>query len=122
MTRTKRLLIASAVAGATALVSFSADAFFGPFNMFNGLWGPGWGGWGGPWSGWGGPWGGYGYPYGWGGYPGWGYPGWGYPGWGYPYGGWGYPYGGWGYPYGLGYPLLTAPVAVAQPATTSSAK
>ncbi len=115
MTRTKRLLIASAVAGATALVSFSADAFFGPFNWFrNGGWGgPGWGGWGGPWDGYG-----YGYPYGWG-----GYPGWGYPGWGYPYGGWGSPYGGWGgYPYGLGYPLLTAPVVVSQPAATSSAK
>jgi hypothetical protein len=68
------LLLAAAIAGSTVLASFSANAFFGPFNPFRG-----WGG--GPW--------------GWGGYPGLGYPGWGgfgYPGWG------GYP--AWGaYPY-----------------------
>jgi len=119
MTRNKRFLLAAAVAGATALTSLSAEAFFGPFNMMRG-----WGG--GPWGWGGGPWGWGGYPYygGWGGYPYWG--GWGgYPyggGWGgYPYGGgWGYPYYGygWGAPY-LGYPVVAAPAAVTAPASTS---
>ena len=110
MLQGKRVLIAATVAGATALTSFSADAFFGPMSwMRGGGWGPGWGGWGPGWGGWGPGWGGWGYPY--------------YGGWGYPYyGGWGYPHyglGGWGYPYGLGYPLLTAPAVVTQPATTA---
>ena len=106
MTKNKRFVLAAVVAGATALTSLSAEAFFGPFNFMRG-----WGG--GPW-GWGGPWGGYGwYPY----YGGWGYPY--YGGWGYPYyGGWGYPYyGGWGYPY-YGYPTVAAP-APAAPASSS---
>jgi len=116
MNRNKRFVLAAAVAGATALTSLSAEAFFGPFNFMRS-----WGG--------GGPWGGYGwYPY----YGGWGYPyggGWGYPyggGWGYPYGGgWGYPYGGWGYPlWGvnpyLGYPSVAAPAAPTAPAAPSS--
>jgi hypothetical protein len=117
MTRNKRFVLAVAVAGATALTSISAEAFFGPFNFMRG-----WGGGGGPW-GWGGPWGGYGwggYPY-YGGYGGWG----GYGGYGgYPYGGWGYPYGGWGgspywggVPY-MGYPAVAAP-APAAPASSS---
>jgi hypothetical protein len=101
MTNNKRLLLAVAVAGATALTSLSAQAFWGPFNFMRG-----WGG--GPW-GWGGyPYYGYGYPY----YGGWGYPyhgGWGHPGWG----GWGYP--GWGAPY-LTYPVA-APAAPAAPAS-----
>jgi len=117
MTRNKRLVLAAAIAGTTALTSLSAEAFFGPFNFMRG-----WGG-GSPWGWGGGPWGWGGYPY----YGGWGYPygGWGYPygGWGYPYGGWGYPYGGWGYPYGggipyLGYPALVAPT-VATPASSA---
>jgi hypothetical protein len=97
MTNTKRFLVATAVASVTALSSFSADAFFGPFSwMRGGGWGPGW---------WGGPWGGWGYPY---------------YGWGYPYYGWGYPYYGLGYPYyGLGYPALVAPTAVTQPSTST---
>jgi len=114
MTKNKRFVLAAAVAGATALTSLSAEAFFGPFSFMRG-----WGG--------GGPWGWGGYPY----YGGWGYPyygGWGYPyygGWGYPYGGWGYPYyGGWGYPYlggvpYLTYPALAAPAAPAAPASSS---
>lgn len=107
MTKNKRFVLAAVVAGATALTSLSAEAFFGPFNFMRG-----WGG-GGPW-GWGGPWGGYGgYPY----YGGWGYPYYG-GGWGYPYygGGWGYP--GWGgIPY-YGYPAVVAP-APAAPASSS---
>jgi hypothetical protein len=105
MNRNKRLVLAAAVAGATALTSISAEAFFGPFNFMRG-----WGG-GGPW-GWGGPWGGYG----------WGYPY--YGGWGYPYyGGWGgYPYyGGWGgYPLWGGAPYLTYPTVAAPAAPASS--
>jgi len=105
MTRHKRFILAAAIAGATALTSLSAEAFFGPFNFMRG-----WGG--GPW-GWGGPWGGYGY--------GW-YPH--YGGWGYPYyGGWGHPYGGWGYPHWgsvpyLGYSAVAAPTPAA-PASSS---
>lgn len=108
MTRNKRFVLAAAIAGATALTSFPAEAFFGPFNFMRG-----WGG-GGPWG-----WGGYGYPY----YGGWGYPY--YGGWGYPYyGGWGYPYGGFGYPYWggvpyLGYPAVVTPAAPAAPASSS---
>lgn len=109
MTRNKRFTLAATIAGATALASLPAEAFFGPFNFMRG-----WGG-GGPWG-----WGGYPYyGYGWGG---WGYP---YYGWGYPYhGGWGYPYGGWGYPYWggvphLGYPAVVAPAAPAAPASSS---
>ena len=113
MSINKRLILAAAIAASTALTSFSADAFFGPFNFMRG-----WGG-GGPWGWGGGPWGWGGYPY----YGGWGYGGWGYPGyggWGYPgYGGWGNPgYGGWGYP-AWGVPALAAPAAVTAP--TSSA-
>lgn len=107
MTRNKRLVLAAAVAAATTLTSFSANAFWGPFNFMRG-----WGG--GPW-GWGGYpyYGGWGYPYygGWGNpyYGGWGYPGWG--GWGHPgWGGWGYP--GWGVP-ALTYPVVAAPAAPA---------
>ncbi len=110
MTRNKRFVLAAAVAGATALTSLSAEAFFGPFNFMR----SGWGG-GGPWGWGGGPWG-------WGGYGGYPY----YGGWGYPYyGGWGYPYGGWGgypswggVPY-LGYPAMAAPAAPAAPASSS---
>jgi hypothetical protein len=110
MTRAQRLLIAAAVAGASALGSFSANAFWGsgPFGMFPGNWdGPGWGNWGSPWYG-GYPYGGYGYPYG-----GYGYP---YGGYGYPYGGYGYPFAGYGYPAAwgapvYGYPAVAAPVA-----------
>ena len=104
MTRNKRFALAAAVAGTTALTTFSAQAFFGPFNALRG------------WDG--GPWDGYGwYPY----YGGWGYPHYGL--WGYPhYGLWGYPhYGLWGYPYwgGIphpGYPTATTPT----PATPKS--
>jgi hypothetical protein len=98
------------LAGATALATMSANAFWGN-------WGSGGPWYGGPWYG--GPWyGGYPYYGGWGGYP--YYGGWG----GYPhYGGWGgYPYyGGWG---GYGYPYAVAPVApvAVQPATSSAAK
>jgi hypothetical protein len=95
-----------ALAGATALATMPANAFWGSWG--SGPW------YGGPWYG--GPWyGGYPYYGGWGGYP--GYGGWG----GYPYyGGWGgYPgYGGWGYPYAV---APVAPMAV-QPATTEAAK
>lgn len=98
MTKNKRLILAAAVAGATALTSLSADAFFGPFNFMRG-----WGG-GGPWGWGGGPWGWGGYPY--------------YGGWGYPYGGWGYPYGGLGLPY-LGYPAVAAPAVVTAPASSA---
>lgn len=99
MTKNKRLLVAAAVAGVTALTSLSAEAFWGPFGFMR-SWG------GGPW--------------GWGGYPYWG--GWGYPyyGWGYPYYGWGYPYYGWGYPYGWGAPYLAAPVAAAPASAPAS--
>jgi hypothetical protein len=91
MTRNKRLVLAAAVAGMTALTSLSVEAFFGPFSFMRG-----WGG-GGPWGWGGGPWGWGGYPY--------------YGGWGYPYyGGWGYPYGG--VPY-VGYPAVVAPAAAA---------
>jgi len=94
MTRTKRFLVSAAAAATVALVPLSAEAFFG---MMSAMMGGGWGGWGGPWG------------------------GWGYPYYGYGWGGWGYPYHGWGgYPY-LGYPVVTAPVVVSQP-TTSSAK
>jgi len=104
MTRNKRFVLAAAVAGTTALTTFSAQAFFGPFNALRG-----WGG---------GPWDGYGwYPY----YGGWGHPY--YGGWGHPYyGGWGHPYyRTWGYPYWggiphLGYPTATTPT----PATPES--
>jgi hypothetical protein len=101
MSINKRFVLAAAVAASAALTSFSADAFFGPFNFMRG-----WGG---------GPWGWGGYPY-WGGY-GWGYPY--YGGWGYPYyGGWGYPgWGGWGYPHAI--PTVAAPAAVAAPATSA---
>jgi hypothetical protein len=98
-----------ALAGATALATTSANAFWGS-------WGSGGPWYGGPWYG--GPWyGGYPYYGGWGGYP---YGGWG----GYPYGGWGYPYGGYGYGYGYGYPSAVAPVApvAVQPAASSAAK
>ena len=112
MTKIKRFLVTAALAGATALAPLSAEAFFGMMSaMMGGGWG-GWGGWGYPYYGYG-----WGYPYygyGWGG---WGYPHYGY-GWGYPH----YGYGGygWGYPY-AGYPLVaTAPVVVAQPATTAA--
>lgn len=90
-----KVIVMAAMLGGAALMSQSAQAFWGPFDWFDD--GPGWGGpWGGgPWSG--GPWG-YspyygGYPYYGGGYP--------YYGGGYPnYGGYGYPgYGTWGYPY-----------------------
>lgn len=117
MNRNKRFMLAAAIAGATALTSVPAEAFFGPFNFMRG-----WGG-GGPWG-----WGGYGYPYYGGyGYGGYGYGGYGYPyhgGWGYPrYGGWGNRYGGWGYPHWggvphLGYPAVVAPVPAA-PAASS---
>ncbi len=101
MKRSKRFLVVASVAGAMALTSLSAEAFFGPFGWMRS------GGWGGPWGGWGGPWYGYGYPY--------------YGGWGYPYyGGWGYPYYGLGHPYGLGYPY--SPLLVTQPATSSADK
>jgi len=92
MNRNKRFVLAAAVAGATALTSLSAEAFFGPFNFMRS-----WGG--------GGPWGGYGwYPY--------------YGGWGYPYGGWGYPL--WGVNPYLGYPSVAAPAAPTAPAAPSS--
>lgn len=40
MLKMKRLLIATAVAASTLMASFSADAFFGPFNwMRSGGWG-----------------------------------------------------------------------------------
>lgn len=101
MLKNKPLLLAAAVACVTALTSLSAQAFWGPFNMFRG--------WGGdPWYG--------GYPY-------YGYPWYGgYPYYGYPYyGGWGYPhYGGWGYPYGWAVPHLAYPVAPAPAAVTSA--
>ena len=66
-----------ALAGAAALATMPAQAFWGGNN-----WGGGGPWYGGPWYG--GPWyGGYPYYGGWGGYPGWG--GWGgYPGWGAP--------------------------------------
>ncbi|RRS32934.1 MAG: hypothetical protein OI74_09865 [Gammaproteobacteria bacterium (ex Lamellibrachia satsuma)] len=98
-----RFAAAAVIAGSALLATSSAQAFWGPFNWFDG----------------GGPWGGYpgygygGYPgYGYGGYPGYGYGG--YPG--YGYGGYpGYGYGGYpGYGYG-GYPhaapAVTAPAA-----------
>jgi len=112
MSKSRRLLLAAAVVGATMLTSLSAEAFWGPFSFMRwGGWGDGWG-WGGPWSGYG-----WGYPgYGWG-YPGYGY---GYPGYGYgyPYGGWGAPYAyGWGVPYA--YPTVVA-AAPAAPATSSA--
>ena len=100
MTKAKRFLISAAIAGTTALVPMSANAFFGmmSYMMGGGWWGPGWGWWG----------------------PGWYYP---YYGWGYPYYGWGYPYYGWGYPYAWGYPyytypVVTAPTTVTQPTST----
>jgi len=104
MTRNKHLVSAAALAGTLALTSFSAAAFFNPFNMTRG--------WGGnPWD-----WDGYGWnnPYYYGGYP---Y----YGGWGHPYyGGWGgYPYhGGWSSPYWgstpyLGYPTASIPTTPA---------
>ena len=108
MINKNRLLLAAALAGATALTSFSAQAFWGPFNPWNWT-GPGYGGWGGPWNGYGYP-GYWGRPYGWGGYPGaWG----GYPGYGYGYPAYGY---GYGYPLAYGapaysYPSVTAPLA-----------
>ena len=49
MKQTKRALLSLALAGATALASLPAEAFWGPFHWMTG--GPGWGGWG--------PWGGY---------------------------------------------------------------
>ncbi|TVQ92341.1 MAG: sulfur globule protein CV3 [Chromatiaceae bacterium] len=99
MINRKSLLLALILTAAGALASFSAQAFWGPFNPWN--WGgPGWGGypgWGGPgWGGWHNPW--YGH-----GYPGWGYP---YGGYGWAPSGYGYP-GAWGYPYS--YPTLSAP-------------
>jgi len=95
ITRNKRLVLAAAIACTTALTTFSAKAFFGPFNVMRG------------WSG--SPWG-WDYPY-----YGWGHPY--YRGWDYPYyGAWGYPYWG-GIPY-LGYPPVTAP-APATPASSS---
>ncbi|WP_089724353.1 hypothetical protein [Candidatus Thiosymbion oneisti] len=119
MIRNKRLVLAAAVAGTTALTTFSAEAFFGPFNAMRGWGGSPWG-WDYPYYGWGHPYyGGWGHPY----YGGWGHPY--YGGWGYPrYGGWGYPYyGAWGHPYWggipyLGYPAVTAP-APATPASSS---
>ncbi len=98
MTSKKTILLAAAVAGATTLMSFSAEAFWGPFSPWN--WGgPGWGG-----PGWGGPWGGYGYaPYGY------GYAPYGY---GLPYGyGYGAPYALGAYPYGLALPGYALPAA-----------
>ncbi len=110
MSINRRLLLAAAIAGSSVMASFSADAFFGPFNSMRN-----WGG-GGPW-GWNDPWYG-GYPY---------YGGWGSPyGWGNPYyGGWGSPYyGGWGSPYGWGYPGYGYPawgtVAPAAPAAKTT--
>ena len=95
----QRLLLAAALAGATALTATSAQAFWGPFNPWN--WdGPGWGGYH-PWGG--GPW--YGAPY-------YGYAapyGWGYPGvWGHPY-----PYYGphYGPHYGVVQPTPNAPAS-----------
>lgn len=105
MLKSKPLLLAAAVAIAAALMSASAQAFWGPFNVFRG-----WGG--GPWYG-GYPY--YGYPYYGYGAPYWPY----YGGWGgYPYhGGWGYPYAyGWGAPYVAPYPVATTP-AVTAPST-----
>lgn len=115
MINRKPLLLALILAVAGALASFSAQAFWGPFNPWN--WGgPGWGGpgWGGP--GWGGPgWGGWHHP--WHGY------GYGYPGWGYPYGGYGWaPYGhgyNYGWPGAFGYPYaVTTPSAPAESSTS----
>jgi len=76
MSKTKRLILASLIAGAAAFTAGTADAFWGPFGGWGGPWGGGpWGG--GPWGG--GPWGGG--P--WGGGP-WGGGPWG----GGPWGGW----------------------------------
>ncbi len=108
------------LAGAAALATLPAQAFWGN-------WGSGGPWYGGPWHG--GPWyGGYPHYGGWGspGYGGWGSPGYGgwgspgYGGWGYPgYGGWGGPWGGYGYPSYGGYPYAVAPAA---PATSTTAK
>jgi hypothetical protein len=117
MTKAKRLLLAAAVAGLTALGSLPANAFFGwggPFSWFPGGWG------GSPWYGGGYPWYGGGYPWYGGGYP---WYGGGYPwyGGGYPwYGSYGYPYG-YSYPYAWGAPAYVAP-SVAAPAATSGEK
>ena len=110
MSKTWHAAAGIVLAGATALATMPAQAFWGS-------WGNGGPWYGGPWHG--GPWYG-GYPY---------YGGWGGPWGGYPYyGGWGgYPYhGGWG-GYGYGYPLYGAyPYAVAPtvvaPAASSTAK
>lgn len=90
----KRLLLASALAGASALATLPANAFWGwnPFGWGGGPWDGPWGGgpWGSPWYGgypyYGGyhPYGLYGAPYGWGA-PVYGYPGYAYPGYAYPY-------------------------------------
>jgi hypothetical protein len=111
MKRMTKLLTATAIAGALALVPMSsANAFWG-FPFFGGgggfsfgmNFGGGLGGWGYPGWGWGG------YPgYGWGGYPGYGWGG--YPGYGWG----GYPaWGGYGLPYAPYLPAAT----VAAPAT-----
>jgi len=111
MTWNKRLVLAAALAGTTALTSLSASAFFSPFNLTRG-----WGGspWGWDRYGWNPYYGGWGHPY----YGAWGHPY--YGAWGYPYGGWGYPYYGyraWGYPYS-GYPAFV-PTVPAAPASSS---
>ena len=98
MTTSKRVLLATLVAGIAGLGSMSANAFWGwgPFGVFPG-------GWGGP--GWGSPWG-------WGGAPWYG---------GYPYrGGWGAPYG-YGHPYGWGVPAYGYPTVVAPSASQANA-
>ncbi|AHF02846.1 sulfur globule protein CV3 [Marichromatium purpuratum 984] len=89
MTRMKRLMLAAAVAGVSALGSMSANAFWGwsPFGMFPGGWG---GPWGGPWYG-GAPYYGYHHPYGYGAYP------------------YHVPHGAWGVPYGWGAPVYGQP-------------
>jgi hypothetical protein len=97
----QRLLLAAALAGATALTATSAQAFWGPFNPWN--WdGPGWGGYH--------PWGGYG-P--WGGGPWYGVPYYGYAapyGWGYP-GVWAHPYPYYGPHHGVVPPASSAPAS-----------
>lgn len=102
----KRIWLTSAglvLAGAAAVATMPAQAFWGS-------WGSGGPWYGGPWHG--GPWYG-GYPY----YGRWGHP---YGGWGSPYyGGWGGPWGGYGHPLWGGYPYAVAPAA---PATSTTAK
>lgn len=80
--KTKQLITAASIAGAALAPLSQAQAFWGPFDWFDG---PGWGypGYYGHPGYWGGYPGYYGYPGYWGGYPGYyGYPGYwgGYPG------------------------------------------